>query len=80
VRLIPFSDNPGGAGQAQDGSPAVESVPRLHHQGRHLPAEKELDDRLKAAVKAAQEKAKGSKKRGHDAKDSSNKKSKTRTK
>jgi hypothetical protein len=43
-------------------------------------AEKELDDKLKAAVKAAQEKAKGSKKRGHDAKDGSNKKSKTRTK
>lgn len=43
-------------------------------------AEKELDDRLKAAVKVVQEKAKGGKKRGHAEKDSSNKKPKTRVK
>jgi hypothetical protein len=42
-------------------------------------AEKELDDRLKVAVKSAQEKAKANKKRGHgDGKDSSNKKAKGR--
>lgn len=44
-----------------------------------LVAEKELDDRLKVAVKSAQEKAKASKKRGHgDGKDGSNKKVKGR--
>lgn len=42
-------------------------------------AEKELDDRLRVAVKAAQEKAKASKKRGHgDGKDGSNKKPKNK--
>jgi hypothetical protein len=42
-------------------------------------AEKELDDRLKVAVKAVQEKSKASKKRGHgDGKDGSNKKPKNK--
>ena len=44
-------------------------------------AEKELDDRLKAAVKSAQEKARGGKKRGHsETKGGGNKKPKTKVK
>lgn len=42
-------------------------------------AERELDDRLKAAVKVAQEKARGGKKRGHaETRDGSSKKFKTK--
>ena len=42
-------------------------------------AERELDDRLKIAVKVAQEKARGGKKRGHaETKDGGNKKARTK--